>query len=82
MRPIISAAAASLAIAAGPVLAQDGDMGFGTEEDVAYAEQLWDLMEAERLAGRVARGMDEGCIACHQGAVDDLVFTSDHLIAN
>lgn len=34
------------------------------------------------LAGRVARGMDEGCIACHQGAADDMVFTSDHLIAN
>ncbi len=31
------------------------------------------------LAGRVAKGMDEGCIACHHGAGDDLVFTSDHL---
>ena len=28
------------------------------------------------LAGRVAKGMDEGCIACHSG-VDDYVFTSD-----
>lgn len=34
------------------------------------------------LAGRVAKGMDEGCIACHQGAADDMVFTSDHLILN
>lgn len=183
MRTIISAAAACLAIATGPALAQDGDMAFGTEDDIAYAELLWDLMEAERLAGpkmirsfpyegtephgmmletfytvgtiggttgdlivkrnfgpegvsvdevlsnpdghlgaytvmfrredgydpenldwfwarynpdgsiaenpmgmalagRVAKGMDEGCIACHQGAADDLVFTSDHLIAN
>lgn len=31
------------------------------------------------LAGRVAKGMDEGCIACHQGGGDDLVFTSDFL---
>ncbi|MHA1127639.1 MAG: cytochrome P460 family protein [Alphaproteobacteria bacterium] len=28
------------------------------------------------LAGRVAKGADEGCIACHSG-VDDYVFTSD-----
>lgn len=31
------------------------------------------------MAGRVAAGMDTGCIACHQGAAGDLVFTSDHL---
>lgn len=31
------------------------------------------------MAGQVAKGMDEGCIACHQGAGDDMVFTSDHL---
>jgi len=31
------------------------------------------------LAGRVAKGMDEGCIACHSGAGDDLLFTTDHL---
>lgn len=34
------------------------------------------------LAGRVAKGMEDGCIACHAGAADDMVFTSDHLIAN
>lgn len=51
MKTIISAAIASLALAAGPTVAQDGDMAFGTEEDIAYAELLWDLMEAERLAG-------------------------------
>ncbi len=51
MRTIISAAVASLAIAAGPALAQDGDMAFGTDDDIAYAELLWELMEAERLAG-------------------------------
>ncbi|MGE4609922.1 MAG: hypothetical protein AAED33_00695 [Paracoccaceae bacterium] len=28
------------------------------------------------LAGRVAKGMDAGCIACHS-AEDDYVFTSD-----
>ena len=28
------------------------------------------------LAGRVAKGADAGCIACHSG-VDDYVFTSD-----
>tara|TARA_R110002096_G_scaffold137245_8_gene290466 strand:+ start:1655 stop:2200 length:546 start_codon:yes stop_codon:yes gene_type:complete len=32
------------------------------------------------LAGRVAKGMDQGCIACHSGAGgNDLVFTTDHL---
>ncbi|QCO58069.1 hypothetical protein EOK75_19335 (plasmid) [Pseudorhodobacter turbinis] len=31
------------------------------------------------LAGQVAKGMDEGCIACHKSAGDDMVFTSDHL---
>ncbi len=35
--------------------------------------------EGMSLAGQVAKGMDEGCIACHQGAGDDMVFTSDHL---
>lgn len=34
------------------------------------------------MAGKVAKGMDTGCIACHQGAGEDMVFTSDHLIAN
>lgn len=33
------------------------------------------------LAGRVAKGMDEGCIACHTSAEGDMVFTSDHLAA-
>ncbi len=28
------------------------------------------------LAGRIAKGMDAGCIACHS-AEDDYVFTSD-----
>jgi hypothetical protein len=32
-----------------------------------------------RLAGRVAKGADQGCIACHSGAGPDMVFTSDHL---
>ena len=31
------------------------------------------------LAGRVAKGMDTGCIACHQGGGEDLVYTSDFL---
>jgi hypothetical protein len=31
------------------------------------------------MAGQVAKGMDEGCIACHQSAGEDMVFTSDHL---
>ncbi|TDE40650.1 cytochrome P460 family protein [Antarcticimicrobium sediminis] len=31
------------------------------------------------LAGRVAKGMDEGCISCHANVGgDDLVFTTDH----
>ncbi|PPB80980.1 hypothetical protein LV82_01713 [Albidovulum inexpectatum] len=34
------------------------------------------------LAGRVAKGMDTGCIACHRGAGEDMVFTSDYLMAN
>lgn len=34
------------------------------------------------MAGQVAKGMDTGCIACHQGAGDDMVFTSDYLLAN
>lgn len=32
-----------------------------------------------RLAGRVAKGAEQGCIACHSGE-DDYVFTSDHLM--
>ena len=35
-----------------------------------------------QMAGLIAKGMDEGCIACHQGVPDDMVFTSDHLIRN
>ena len=31
-----------------------------------------------RLAGRVAKGSDQGCIACHS-AQDDYLFTTDHL---
>src|SRR6056297_449523 len=34
-----------------------------------------------RLAGRVAKGADQGCIACHAGAGSDMDFTSDHLAA-
>lgn len=34
------------------------------------------------LAGRVAKGMDEGCIACHEVAPgDDYIFTTDHITA-
>ena len=30
------------------------------------------------MAGRVAKGMDMGCIACHKGAKDDdYVFVND-----
>lgn len=32
------------------------------------------------MAGRVAKGAETGCIACHSG-VDDYVFTSDHITA-
>ncbi len=32
------------------------------------------------LAGRVAKGMDEGCIACHTVAGEDMVFTSDAIM--
>lgn len=32
-----------------------------------------------RLAGKVAKGADAGCIACHTGAGDDMVFTTDHV---
>ena len=32
------------------------------------------------LAGRVAKGNEEaGCIACHTGAGEDLLFTTDHI---
>ena len=31
------------------------------------------------MAGKVAKGMDAGCIACHKAAGDDMVFTSEHL---
>ncbi|RBI77208.1 hypothetical protein DQW77_01900 [Roseovarius sp. TE539] len=34
-----------------------------------------------RLAGKVAKGADQGCIACHSGAGDDMLFTTDHLSA-
>lgn len=32
-----------------------------------------------RLAGKVAKGMNAGCIACHSGAGEDMLFTTDHL---
>lgn len=32
-----------------------------------------------RLAGKVAKGADKGCIACHSGAGDDMLFTTDHV---
>ncbi|WP_296765804.1 cytochrome P460 family protein [Sediminimonas sp.] len=33
-----------------------------------------------QLAGRVAKGMDAGCIACHAAAPgDDYLFTTDHV---
>lgn len=32
-----------------------------------------------RLAGRVAKGADAGCIACHSGAGEDYLFTTDHI---
>lgn len=31
------------------------------------------------LAGRVAKGMDAGCIACHTAAGEDMLFTTDHI---
>lgn len=31
------------------------------------------------LAGKVAKGADQGCIACHSGAGGDMLFTTDHL---
>lgn len=31
------------------------------------------------LAGKVAKGADKGCIACHAGAGDDMLFTTDHV---
>lgn len=33
------------------------------------------------MAGRVVKGADAGCIACHSG-VDDYIFTADHIVAN
>lgn len=32
-----------------------------------------------RLAGKVMKGADQGCIACHTGAGDDMLFTTDHV---
>jgi len=32
-----------------------------------------------RLAGRVAKGADKGCIACHAGE-EDYLFTTDHVM--
>lgn len=33
--------------------------------------------KGDSLAGRVAKGMNAGCIACHKGAGEDMVFTRD-----
>ncbi|MGY9038317.1 hypothetical protein [Sulfitobacter sp. M13] len=33
------------------------------------------------MARQVAKGMDEGCIACHKSAGEDMVFASGHLAA-
>jgi hypothetical protein len=38
--------------------------------------------EGMRLAGKVGKGMNAGCIACHSGAGDDMVFTTDHLASD
>lgn len=38
------------------------------------------MPDGAQLAGKVAKGMDDGCIACHLGAEGDMVFTSDHLL--
>ena len=32
------------------------------------------------LAGLVGKGADAGCIACHQGAGDDYLFTTDAML--
>lgn len=38
------------------------------------------MPDGTALAGKVAKGMDDGCIACHAAAEGDMVFTSDHLV--
>ena len=44
--------AAGVCLTAGVALsAAAQDMAFGTEDDAAYAQLLWDVMEAERLVG-------------------------------
>lgn len=35
-----------------------------------------------QLAGRVAKGADAGCIACHSGAGEDYLFTTDAIKMN
>ena len=37
------------------------------------------MPDGMQMAGQIAKGMDEGCIACHKGGGDDMVFTSDYL---
>lgn len=31
------------------------------------------------MAGQIAKGMEEGCIACHKSGGDDMLFVSEHL---
>jgi len=49
MHASIKAFALAGIVAATPVFAQD--MPFGSDDDAAYAQLLWDVMEAGRLAG-------------------------------
>lgn len=62
------------------------ELGYDPEDmDWFWAKYLPDgsldkMPDGMPMAGRIAKGMDDGCIACHQGGGEDLVFTSDYLI--
>lgn len=52
MKLNIAASLLALALSTGHVMAQDATAeAFGSEEDVKYAELIWEVMAAERLAG-------------------------------
>lgn len=59
----------ALSLTATPLLAQDMPRGAPDKTPDGIA-----------LAGRVAKGTHEGCIACRSVAEGDMVFTSGHLL--
>ena len=51
MKPTLIAAACALALGAGAATAQDKTPPFGSKDDAAYAQQIWQVLQADKLVG-------------------------------